>query len=416
MPEWDPGKSGTAALAAPRARLLVIDDDLVQRSIIKRICAQIGFEAIPAATYDDAERRLMAESFDCLTLDLSLGGHDGVEVLQLLARLGRDIPVVIISGCEERVLRATVDVARSLGIRISEPLPKPLNLGELRRQLLPFVGMVAEGEQPVVPPRAVSAEDMGAALAQRGIGVSFTPVMELASGHVTGCIAAPHWRSAAAGHIEGVALLDLAESFNLAAPLAEAAIERALLACREMTGMRDGFAIAVDASAFLAADVEAVAKIERMTQLHGVAMERLTLLVQQDSLALNHERVLDALVRLTIKGAGATLTEFGAAPVMFAALSRLPAGRLALDPALVAVLPTSGEARKVVRAVVAMAHALGLRVVAPAVDQATLVPLLREAGCDETYGAAIAPRADAAQMPSVIEAWRGAMMPRAVSA
>jgi EAL domain-containing protein (putative c-di-GMP-specific phosphodiesterase class I) len=257
---------------------------------------------------------------------------------------------------------------------------------------------------------------MAAALAQRTIGVSFTPVMELASGHVTGCIAAPYCHRTAAGHIEGVALLELAESFNLAAPLAEAAIDRALLACRAMTGMPDDFAIAVDASAFLAADADAVAKIDHMMQLHGVAAGRLTLMVQQDMLAAHHERVLDALVRLNIKGAGAVLTDFGSAPVVFAAIGRLPVGRLALAPALVAALPTSDDARKAVRAIAAMAHAFGLRVIAPFVDQAVLVPLLREAGCDEAYGAAIAPRADVGQMPSVIEAWRGAMMPRAVNA
>ena len=47
-----------------------------------------------------------------MTLDLSLGERDGVELLRLVAELRLNaMPIVIISGCEERILNTTKELA-----------------------------------------------------------------------------------------------------------------------------------------------------------------------------------------------------------------------------------------------------------------------------------------------------------------
>jgi len=131
MPEQIVAAQG--ATAQP-CRLMVIDDDRIQRTIIAKVAAQVGFDVVPAATFDDAARLLEAGRFDCITLDLSLGENNGTPLLRKVRDSDPRTPVIVISGAARHVLEATVTIANSLGLD-SLPLAKPLNLADLRRAL-----------------------------------------------------------------------------------------------------------------------------------------------------------------------------------------------------------------------------------------------------------------------------------------
>ncbi len=113
------------------ARLLVVDDDLVQRKIIAKIGAQAGFLTAEAPSFEEAENMLRAEQYDCITLDLSLGPRSGILLLRTMIETRNAVPVIIVSGATEQVLRTTLDVAGNLGLD-AQTMHKPLNLIELR--------------------------------------------------------------------------------------------------------------------------------------------------------------------------------------------------------------------------------------------------------------------------------------------
>jgi DNA-binding NtrC family response regulator len=114
--------------------LLVIDDDLIQRTIIAKLGTQAGFDVTAAATFDEAAGLLTKHKFDCVTLDLSLGEQSGILLLRSIVDSGHRMPVIVISGAEPHVLQSTVAMAQSLNLD-SLPLSKPLNLTELRGAL-----------------------------------------------------------------------------------------------------------------------------------------------------------------------------------------------------------------------------------------------------------------------------------------
>jgi two-component system, chemotaxis family, chemotaxis protein CheY len=125
-----------AADAAPLApRLLVIDDDHLHCAIICRIAAKAGFDAVRATTYEAAASLAQETAFDCITLDLSLGEHAGIEMLRHLWVLGCKAPIIIVSGCDDRISRETVRIGKSLNLKIQEPVPKPVDLAVLRYSL-----------------------------------------------------------------------------------------------------------------------------------------------------------------------------------------------------------------------------------------------------------------------------------------
>ena len=128
-------EEGFAAASATQRgtpRLLVIDDDNLHRMIICRVAAKAGYAPAGAATYDEAAKLAQEAAFDCITLDLSLGAHAGVEMLRHLWVIGCKAPIIVISGCDGATCNETLKIAKSLNLNIWQSMPKPVDLAVLR--------------------------------------------------------------------------------------------------------------------------------------------------------------------------------------------------------------------------------------------------------------------------------------------
>jgi len=134
-------------------RLLVIDDDDLHRMIICRVAAKAGYLPAGAASYEEAVKLVQQTAFDCITLDLSLGDHVGVEMLRHFWVVGCKAPIIIISGCDGPTCSESAKVAESLKLNVWELVPKPVDLAVLRELL---ERLKAEQEAPAVPAAQVS--------------------------------------------------------------------------------------------------------------------------------------------------------------------------------------------------------------------------------------------------------------------
>lgn len=112
-------------------RLLVIDDDMTPRMVIVKLAQKLGYTTSEAATIAEAAALIAAERFDCMTLDLHMGGQYGTELLETMSSLQVDVPVIVISSAEDEERWEVLRLATLYGIRITE-VPKPLKITELR--------------------------------------------------------------------------------------------------------------------------------------------------------------------------------------------------------------------------------------------------------------------------------------------
>jgi len=112
-------------------RLLVVEDDDVERTIICRSGFQSGFEVDAASTLQNAKQLVGERKFDCATIDIGLGADSGLMLLQTLAEQDLLIPVIVISNADPKMLEMTGKAAEALGFD-SHVMSKPLNLIELR--------------------------------------------------------------------------------------------------------------------------------------------------------------------------------------------------------------------------------------------------------------------------------------------
>ena len=94
----------------------------VQCLVICNLARKVGYHAEPAIGYIEATEKLRTSHYNCITLDLSLGDRDGIEVLRFLAISKITAGIVIVSGNDPRILKSTAWVARSLGLNIRSVL------------------------------------------------------------------------------------------------------------------------------------------------------------------------------------------------------------------------------------------------------------------------------------------------------
>ncbi len=119
-------------MAESGSRLLVADDNKVNRLLLGRSLEQLGHRVAMAENGRVALEMLRRESFDLLLLDMEMPEMTGFEVLeQMVADLQlRDLPVIVTSSLE-----GVTHIARCIELGADDYLPKPVNPVLLRARI-----------------------------------------------------------------------------------------------------------------------------------------------------------------------------------------------------------------------------------------------------------------------------------------
>ncbi len=122
----DPGVDARLPL-----RLLVVDDDPLQRKMLEQAARLAGCDVISAASHREAVRCIETSPFDCVILDLQLEDGDGIDLCRILAQMNYAGSTIIISGADAARRSSARAFARTMGIE-TQGLPKPVDLASLR--------------------------------------------------------------------------------------------------------------------------------------------------------------------------------------------------------------------------------------------------------------------------------------------
>ncbi len=132
-------------------RLLIVEDAAIHSAVIDRVAAKLGFIASKAHSYEAACKALSAQQFDCITLDLGLGEHVGLDVLRELATMKCRAHIIVISQSDEDTSNDVVELGRALDLNVWGALPKPIDLWALRDVLI-GIRRQARAPEPLSPP------------------------------------------------------------------------------------------------------------------------------------------------------------------------------------------------------------------------------------------------------------------------
>ena len=137
--EWDQGGKGlgrseaeSMSVDVPAGRVLVVDDDPLNRMLLTHSLEQEGHRVGSAASGQEALEILREKPFDVVLLDIVMPELDGVSVLERLKRdpVLQHVPVIMISAVDE------IDtVVRCIEMGSEDYLPKPFNPVLLRARI-----------------------------------------------------------------------------------------------------------------------------------------------------------------------------------------------------------------------------------------------------------------------------------------
>ncbi|HEY0331898.1 MAG TPA: EAL domain-containing response regulator [Rhodopseudomonas sp.] len=366
--------------------VLIVDDDRMQGRLIGEICSRIGYRSVFAASYEVAAELISTTAFNYVTVDLALGERDGIELLRLVAALQVRPRVIVISGCEQRILNAAVRLAHSTGVCDAIALPKPIELAALRKALISKPCDCSVPQRPARDQAVITAADLDRALRNGEIYAAFQPKIALATGKVVGCEALARWDSPTLGPVGPDLFIPLAERSG-AIKAVTLQILRSALQLVRATGRDDPkLVVAVNLSATLLSDPAISEDIGRLLQEAEVSPRALMIEITETTAMDDVSLAMDTLLRLRIKGIGISMDDFGTGYSSMSKLAQMPFCELKIDRSFISNCLNDADLWKVVASSVAIARAYNMTTVAEGIETFETWQALATLGCDVGQG------------------------------
>ena len=214
----------------------------------------------------------------------------------------------------------------------------------------------------------------------------YQPKVDLRNGHCFGVEALLRWQHPTRGMVPPASFIPATEQTTMIHEVTERVVTMGLdrLARWGLEG-RD-LTMSVNLSARDLADRGIAERIGNIVKFYGARPTHLEFEVTETAIMENPRLASDSIARLKALGASVAIDDFGTGHCSLAYLADLPCDTLKIDRAFVASINDGTRNRSIVRAAIALAHELGMTVVAEGVEDAETAAALRDWDCDAAQG------------------------------
>jgi diguanylate cyclase (GGDEF)-like protein len=229
--------------------------------------------------------------------------------------------------------------------------------------------------------------DLHRALEARSFTVLYQPVVSLTDGRLQGWEALLRWRLDDGTLVAPKEFLDVLEEHGLMVPVGQLVLETALDQLARRTAAvhaeRPPY-MSVNLSALQLTQLDVVDWIDAAVRKAGVRHDQVHLELTESRQLSQDPLLRQRLVEIKQLGIRLAMDDYGTGASTLGHLKELPFDLLKIDRTFVAALSESEPDRRIVQAIIAMGHSLGLDVVAEGVESEDQVQTLLAMGC--TYG------------------------------
>lgn len=324
---------------------------------------------------------------------LVVGGNGGGKQLELAAqKLLEMVSVDLGDGSEPLHINARIGIALSrsgenrqdLASRAAEALAKAY--GRKGRRYL-----VAEAKITRTADLTQLLDDATrSALADRHISIMLQPQFEVSSGHLVGAEALARLHHPELGMVSADELFASADRCDLREELSHLIQQKAIALAASWPAALNELRLAVNLGAEELTDGYGPHLLE-LLEATGFAPHRLTLELTEESLVRDLDLATGQLELLRAHGVRIAVDDFGTGYSSLAYLKALPLDYLKIDKSMTPDIVGAGKDRIILRAIIAMAKALGIAIIAEGVEKAEELALLKAEGCDYFQGYLRAP-------------------------
>jgi diguanylate cyclase (GGDEF)-like protein len=229
--------------------------------------------------------------------------------------------------------------------------------------------------------------ELRSALRREELFLHYQPQVSLTTGSFTGVEALLRWQHPRVGMLSPRQFIPLAEETGLIVPIGEWVLHKACTQNRIWQRFHTpGLRTAVNLSARQFRDKNLPITVARILSETGTAPPSLELEITESLAMQDLEATLAMMRRLKEMGVILSLDDFGTGHSSLSCLKQFPIDVLKIDQSFLRGIPTDRENAAITRAIVALAHSLGLRVVAEGVETEEQCTFLRALNCDLMQG------------------------------
>ena len=230
-------------------------------------------------------------------------------------------------------------------------------------------------------------QTLRSALENKRIEVHFQPVVRISDGSVVGAEALARIRTPEGELLQPVEFIDVAEDSGLIADLGSQVLTLAFQrVARWSKNANRPFSMAVNVSARQLADPAFPALVGEALKANNLDPEQVALEFTESALIAANPVTEQVLGQLTELGIRMGLDDFGTGFSSMTYLKRFPINFLKIDRTFVAGLDSNDDDTAIVTGTVALAHSLGLQVVAEGVETEPQLQQLQKLQCDLAQG------------------------------
>ena len=225
------------------------------------------------------------------------------------------------------------------------------------------------------------------AIEDNQLEVFYQPKLSLETGRLDAAEALVRWRHPERGMVPPGDFIGLAEETGLIGSIGEIVLREA---CRQACEwQRQGLAplrVSVNLSVHQLRQGKLVSLVRQVLEESGLEPRYLELELTESQLLDSVEHIISTFQQLRELGVKLAIDDFGTGYSSLSYLKRFPVDYVKIDQAFIRGLGDGTEDAAITQAIIAMAHSLGLKVVAEGVENQVQLDFLKANGCDEVQG------------------------------
>ena len=241
------------------------------------------------------------------------------------------------------------------------------------------------------------------ALEERQFVMYYQPRVDLVTGAIVSAEALIRWNHPERGVVGPVDFIGLAEETGLIRPIGAWVIDAV---CAQQKAWQDSGArivpVAINLSAVQCMQAELLNMIAGTMAAYGLEQKHIEFELTETAVMTNPDEAARNLRALKALGVQLSLDDFGTGYSSLAQLKRFPFDFVKIDRSFISGVASNAEDEAIAAAIIAMAHSLGLKVVAEGVETEAQLGVMRSLKCDEMQGFLFSKALPAAQFEALV--------------
>ncbi len=234
--------------------------------------------------------------------------------------------------------------------------------------------------------RNVLEAEVREALNRNELDVYFQPQIDVISGRCVAVEALVRWIRPGKGPVAAALIASLCEERGMMGQLTQFVLNSSLRHASLWKNQDIDISVAINLSAVTLLDNTFPALVGQALETWGVPADRLTLELTESSIVENEAHAIDFMTQLRAHGCRLSIDDFGTGYSSFSYLKQFPLSELKIDQSFVRDIMTDPADRKIVKALVDLAHTFGLQALAEGVENVSVLRELAALGCDRAQG------------------------------